>query len=72
MDKGWFYGFLFVRDGKVYCGYGGVGLVVLDVEDLIRLRCLGELLFMFVFFSRFVGVRIYIVLLLLGRDLVVV
>ncbi|MCC0683067.1 hypothetical protein [Clostridioides sp. ZZV14-6345] len=72
MDKGWLHGPPFVRDGKAYCGYGGAGLVVLDVEDLTRPKCLGELPFMPAFSSRLAGARTHTALPLPGRDLVVV
>lgn len=72
MDKGWMHGPPFVRDGKAYCGYCGNGLVVLDVEDVTRPKCLGQLKFMPAFSSHLAGARTHTALPLPGRDLVVV
>ncbi|MBQ9030167.1 MAG: hypothetical protein IJ106_16300 [Parasporobacterium sp.] len=71
MDKGWLHGPPFVRDGIAYCGYGGAGLVILDVHDVTRPRCLGELKLMPAFSSELAGARTHTALPLPGRDLVV-
>lgn len=72
MDKGWMHGPPFVRDGQAYLGYCGDGLYVLDVEDLTRPKCLGNLRFMPAFCSELAGARTHTALPLPGRDLVVV
>jgi len=71
MDKGWLHGPPFVRDGIAYCGWGGAGLVVLDVHDVTRPKCLGELKLMPAFSSELSGARTHTALPLPGRDLVV-
>lgn len=72
MDKGWMHGPPFVRDGKAYCGYCGDGLVILDVNNIKRPRCLGQLKLTPPFASHLAGARTHTALPLPGRDLVVV
>ncbi len=71
MDKGWLHGPAFVRDGKAYLGYCGDGVYVLDVEDVTRPKCLGNLKLMPAFSSELAGARTHTVLPLPGRDLIV-
>ena len=71
MDKGWMHGPPFVRGDKAYLGYCGDGLYVLDVSDMTRPRCLGNLRFMPAFSSELAGARLHTALPLPGRDLVV-
>jgi hypothetical protein len=72
MDKGWLHGPPFVVGDKVYCGYCGDGLYVLDISDITRPKALGNLKFMPAFSSRLAGARTHTALPLVGRDLVVV
>ncbi|SHI75559.1 LVIVD repeat-containing protein [Parasporobacterium paucivorans] len=72
MDKGWLHGPPFVVGDKAYCGYSGAGLVVLDVADITRPKCLGQLKLMPAFSSHNAGARTHTALPLPGRDLVVV
>ena len=73
MDKGWLHGPAFRRDdGITFCGYCGDGLYVLDMTDVTRPRCIGNLKFMPAFSSRLAGARTHTALPLPGRDLVVV
>ncbi|MFP3154720.1 hypothetical protein LQZ18_09915 [Lachnospiraceae bacterium ZAX-1] len=72
MDKGWLHGPPFVRDNIAYCGYCGAGLVLLDVQDFTRPKCLGELKLMPAFSSHNSGARTHTALPLPGRDLCVV
>jgi hypothetical protein len=72
MDKGWMHGPPFVVGDKAYLGYCGDGLYVLDVSDMTRPRCLGNLRFMPAFSSHLAGARTHTALPLPGRDLVVV
>lgn len=72
MDKGWMHGPPFVRDGIAYCGYCGDGLYVLDVQDVTRPKCLGQLRLMPAFSSHLAGARTHTALPLPGRDLVAV
>lgn len=71
MDKAFLHGPAFVRDGIAYCGYGGAGLITLDVSDITRPKCLGELPFKPTFSSELAGARLHTALPLPGRDLVV-
>lgn len=71
MDKDWLHGPPFVRDGIAYCGYGGAGLVILDVHDVTRPKCLGELKLMPAFSSELAGARTHTAVPLPERDLVV-
>lgn len=72
MDKGWLHGPPFVVGDKVYAGYCGDGLYVLDISDITRPKALGQLKFMPAFSSRLAGARTHTALPLPGRDLVVV
>ena len=72
MDKGWLHGPPFVVGDKVYCGYCGDGLYVLDISDIHHPKALGNLKFMPAFSSRLAGARTHTALPLVGRDLVVV
>ncbi len=72
MDKGWLHGPPFVRNGMAYCGYGGDGLYILDVNDVTRPRCVGNLRLQPTFSSSLAGARTHTALPLPGRDLVVV
>ena len=72
MDKGWMHGPPFVVGDKAYCGYCGDGLYVLDVADMTRPKCLGQLQFMPAFSSRMAGARTHTALPLPGRDFVAV
>lgn len=71
MDKGWLHGPPFVIGDKAYLGYCGDGMYVLDVSDITRPKCLGNLKFMPAFSSELSGARTHTVLPLPGRDLVV-
>ncbi|MBS5522474.1 MAG: hypothetical protein KHX56_09395 [Clostridiales bacterium] len=73
MDKGWMHGPPFVReDGLCFCGYCGDGLYILDVNDVTRPKCVGNLRLQPVFSSHLAGARTHTALPLPGRDLVVV
>jgi len=72
MDKGHLHGPPFVKDDICYMGYGGEGLVILDVSDLTRPRCIGHLKFMPAFSGGLGGARTHTALPLPDRDLVVV
>lgn len=72
MNKGWMHGPPFVVGDKAYLGYGGDGLYVLDISDVTRPRCLGNLRFMPAFSSWYAGARTHTALPLPGRDFVVV
>ncbi|MFP3153873.1 hypothetical protein LQZ18_05460 [Lachnospiraceae bacterium ZAX-1] len=72
MDKGWLHGPPFIVGDKAYLGYAGAGLIVLDVADVTRPKCLGHLPLCPPFGSHFAGARTHTALPLPGRDLVVV
>ncbi len=72
MDKGWLHGPPFVRGNYAYLGYSGAGLVILDVSDVKRPKCVGQLQFSPLFAGGLSGARTHTVLPLPGRDLVVV
>jgi hypothetical protein len=72
MDKNHIHGPPFVVENKAYLGYSGAGLVILDVSDFTRPRCLGQLKLMPAFSSQLAGSRTHTALPLLGRDYVVV
>ena len=72
MDKVHLHGPPFVVGDKAYLGYSGAGLVILDVSDLTRPKCLGQLKFMPAFSSQLAGSRTHTALPLPGRDYVVV
>ena len=72
MDQSSLHGPPFVRDGKCYMGYSGAGLVILDVEDVTRPKCLGQLKFQPAFSGGLGGSRTHTALPLPERDLVVV
>lgn len=71
MDKGWLHGPPFVVGDKAYLGCSGAGVVVLDVSDVTRPRCLGRLPLMPAFSGGLAGARTHTVLPLPGRPLVV-
>jgi hypothetical protein len=72
MDKSHLHGPPFVVGNRAYLGYGGAGLVILDVSDMTRPRCLGELKLMPGFSSQLAGARTHTALPLPGRNYVVV
>ena len=72
MDKNHLHGPPFVIGDKAYLGYSGAGLVILDVSDFTRPKCLGELKFMPPFSSQLAGSRTHTALPLPGRNYVVV
>jgi hypothetical protein len=72
MAKAWTHGPPFVVGDKAYLGYCGDGLYVLDVSDITRPRCLGNLKLMPAFSSYNAGARTHTALPLPGRDFVVV
>jgi hypothetical protein len=72
MDKDHLHGPPFVVGDKAYLGYSGAGLVILDVSDTSRPRCLGQLKLMPAFSSQLAGSRTHTALPLPGRHYVVV
>ena len=72
LDKDALHGPPFVRGDRAYLGYGGGGLVILDVADMTRPRCLGQLRLMPAFSSELAGARTHTALPLPGRDFCVV
>ena len=72
MDKDHLHGPPFVVGDKAYLGCSGAGLVILDVSDLTRPKCLGQLKFMPAFSSQLGGARTHTALPLPERDYVVV
>ena len=71
MDKCWLHGPPFVVGDRAYLGYSGAGVVVLDVADKSRPRCLGRLPLHPVFGGGLSGARTHTVLPLPGRPFVV-
>lgn len=71
MDKGWLHGPPFVRGDKVYMGYCGDGVYVLDIEDITRPKCVGQLQLHGPFAGGLSGARTHSVLPLPGRDFLV-
>lgn len=72
MDKEHLHGPPFVAGNKAYLGYSGAGLVILDVSDMTRPRCIGQLKLMPAFSSQLAGSRTHTALPLPGRNYVVV
>ena len=72
MEKNHLHGPPFVVGNRAYLGYSGAGLVILDVSDMTRPRCLGQLRLMPPFCSQLAGSRTHTALPLPGRDYVVV
>jgi len=72
MDKDHLHGPPFVVGDKAYLGYSGAGLVILDVSDMTRPKCLGHLKLMPAFSSQLAGARTHTALPLPGLDYVVV
>ena len=72
MDKNHLHGPPFVIGDRAYLGYSGAGLVILDVSDVTRPRCLGQLPFMPPFSSQLAGSRTHTALPLPGRNYCVV
>jgi hypothetical protein len=72
MDLPSLHGPPFVVDNKCYMGYSGTGLVVLDVSDLTRPKCLGQLKFQPAFSGGLAGSRTHTALPLPKRNLCVV
>lgn len=72
MKKGWLHGPPFAAEDKVYCGYAGEGLVILDIQDITRPRKLGQLRFQPLFSSYHAGAKTHTALPLPGREYVVV
>ncbi|MEM3629239.1 MAG: hypothetical protein QXQ94_10900 [Candidatus Bathyarchaeia archaeon] len=72
MAKAWLHGPPFVRGDKIYCGYGGAGLVILDIGDVTRPHIIGHLPLCPPFGSYYGGARTHTAVPLPGRDLVVV
>ena len=72
MDKNWLHGPPYVRGDYAYLGYSGAGMVILDVSDVTRPKCVGELPLMPAFCSERAGARTHTCLPLPGRDFCVV
>ena len=72
MDNDHLHGPPFVVGNKAYLGYSGAGLIILDVSDISRPKCLGQLKLAPPFSSQLAGSRTHTALPLPGRDYVVV
>ena len=72
MDKHHLHGPPFVVGDKVYCGYSGAGLCVLDISDITRPRLIGQLGLHPPFSGGLAGSRCHTALPLPGRNYVVV
>jgi len=72
LDRAHIHGPPFVRGDKCYLGCSGSGLSILDVSDLTRPKCIGQLKLKPPFSGGLAGSRTHTALPLPGRDLLVV